>query len=478
MSASGSPSPEPIDPDRLNGWKEIASFLGKGVRTAQRWEKEYGLPVHRIGREGGEIIFASRSELTTWLENGGNRDARHAKEDDEHHAQPGGQPGQTTAHIGGRGGTSAWAGRRRLSAAAAAVVVLGLLGAWALRREPADPDHWRAAGDKLLVYDASDELVFEFDPELDLDESELARPYESRSGGHGVLADIDGDGLREVLFAAHGPQNSPNNAFYILDHDGSALANIRPVHRVTYGDADYAAPWLPHRVFLTPRPGRSPAIHVTFIHGHNFPTLLLELDGSGNTLAEYWSNGYVRTVAFLRWRGQDVLAVGAANNDFQGSSLALFESGQAIGSAPAAKDAYRCSTCSPLEPSAFVVFPRRCISASAAINGVGTVGQVWTDADGSIFVDVEEGMSNYAGHLNSVVKYTLDANLNVLRVEPTAGMFAEHYRAFREGLIDHPLTRERDGPLLFPVRVWREDGFVDLPPAPVDWSQYDARSGG
>jgi hypothetical protein len=23
-------------PDRLNGWKDIASFLGKGVRTAQR----------------------------------------------------------------------------------------------------------------------------------------------------------------------------------------------------------------------------------------------------------------------------------------------------------------------------------------------------------------------------------------------------------------------------------------------------------
>jgi hypothetical protein len=40
------------DSDRLNGWNEIATFLGKGVRTVQRWEREYGLPIHRLGREG------------------------------------------------------------------------------------------------------------------------------------------------------------------------------------------------------------------------------------------------------------------------------------------------------------------------------------------------------------------------------------------------------------------------------------------
>ena len=31
----------------LNSWKEIASYLGRSVRTVQRWEREFGLPVHR-----------------------------------------------------------------------------------------------------------------------------------------------------------------------------------------------------------------------------------------------------------------------------------------------------------------------------------------------------------------------------------------------------------------------------------------------
>ncbi len=63
MAAPLSPAPPPIDPDRLNGWKEIAVHLGRGVRTAQRWEKEYGLPVRRLGHKDGEIIVASRREL-------------------------------------------------------------------------------------------------------------------------------------------------------------------------------------------------------------------------------------------------------------------------------------------------------------------------------------------------------------------------------------------------------------------------------
>jgi phage terminase Nu1 subunit (DNA packaging protein) len=55
------------DPGRLNGWKEIAGHLGKGSRTVQRWEKLYGLPVHRLGREGGEIVYAFREEIDGWM---------------------------------------------------------------------------------------------------------------------------------------------------------------------------------------------------------------------------------------------------------------------------------------------------------------------------------------------------------------------------------------------------------------------------
>ncbi len=51
----------------LNSWKEIACYLGRGVRTVQRWEAELKLPVHRMGTSDRSPVFAFRAELDAWL---------------------------------------------------------------------------------------------------------------------------------------------------------------------------------------------------------------------------------------------------------------------------------------------------------------------------------------------------------------------------------------------------------------------------
>ncbi len=53
----------------LSSWKEIAAYLGKGVRTVQRWEVEMGLPVRRPGPER-HIVIAIPAELDAWVRNG------------------------------------------------------------------------------------------------------------------------------------------------------------------------------------------------------------------------------------------------------------------------------------------------------------------------------------------------------------------------------------------------------------------------
>jgi eukaryotic-like serine/threonine-protein kinase len=51
---------------RLESWKEISAYLNREVRTAMRWEKERGLPVHRIpGKRSG--VYALSSEVEAWL---------------------------------------------------------------------------------------------------------------------------------------------------------------------------------------------------------------------------------------------------------------------------------------------------------------------------------------------------------------------------------------------------------------------------
>ena len=69
LNASMTPRPEdgPDEP-RLDSWKEIASYLGRGIRTVQRWEREEGLPVHRLDHDKRGSVYASRRELTAWWE--------------------------------------------------------------------------------------------------------------------------------------------------------------------------------------------------------------------------------------------------------------------------------------------------------------------------------------------------------------------------------------------------------------------------
>jgi len=65
---------------RLDSWKEIASFFGRDQRTVNRWEKELGLPVHRLPGAKGRV-YAYTEELSAWLAASKNSDATSPKYD-------------------------------------------------------------------------------------------------------------------------------------------------------------------------------------------------------------------------------------------------------------------------------------------------------------------------------------------------------------------------------------------------------------
>jgi hypothetical protein len=54
-------------PRMLGSWKEIASYFGKGVRTVQRWEHQFGLPVMRPNGSAKGMVCASPEELDRWF---------------------------------------------------------------------------------------------------------------------------------------------------------------------------------------------------------------------------------------------------------------------------------------------------------------------------------------------------------------------------------------------------------------------------
>ena len=47
--------------------EDIASYLGLAVRTTQRWEHDFGLPVHRPTERERTAVFAFPEEIDAWL---------------------------------------------------------------------------------------------------------------------------------------------------------------------------------------------------------------------------------------------------------------------------------------------------------------------------------------------------------------------------------------------------------------------------
>lgn len=56
-----------MDGEILNSWKEIATYVGRGVRTVQRWERELRFPVRRPRGKQRSAVIAFKKEIDAWL---------------------------------------------------------------------------------------------------------------------------------------------------------------------------------------------------------------------------------------------------------------------------------------------------------------------------------------------------------------------------------------------------------------------------
>jgi TolB-like protein/Tfp pilus assembly protein PilF len=69
--SGATPGPEgsPLLGKKLDSWGEIASYLGREVRTVQRWERTEGLTVHRHEHKKKSTVYAFTGELDAWIKN-------------------------------------------------------------------------------------------------------------------------------------------------------------------------------------------------------------------------------------------------------------------------------------------------------------------------------------------------------------------------------------------------------------------------
>ena len=435
--------------DRLNGWKEIAAYLGKSVRTVQRWERDYGVPIRRVGRDGGEIVWASRTELDAWqVEFDRLRSSEFVSNADR---TPAAIPPARSFRVS----------PLVLIAATAAVVTLAMFLAAPIRttETPAQPARATVEPEFFHVFDANGQPLFSKHVAF-LRKEDFEGPATGKPGSWAQFTDLDGDGTLEVIFLALSIDFSPETAVIVFNADGSERFRVRPQNRVTFGKQVFTGPWRPHRALAAPNGRSGQSLFVAFIGPLEFPTLVVEVDATGRILADYWSNGYVQTIRMISWRGQRTLFLGATHNDSRGASLAVFPNGKLSGSAPASQDEYRCHDCGHGGPAEFLLFPRRRLALT--IRGQATAQDIRILENDTLHVNVGEGSPDKDGWFEHNVWYTLDPHLTVANALFPSGVVAVHNKLFANGTLETAFGAV-DERAVFPVRRWSNGQFVEIP---------------
>ena len=399
----------------LHSWKEIADYLGVTVRSAQRWEKTAGLPVRRLGRGRSARVVAFTHELDEWLASGGARNA--ASE-----APP--VPAEPTR-------------KRRLWTAAAGLLAGAALLALALLRllAPGDPHSWSLAGGTLRILDARGKVCWRKQlPELQSLRDPRDQPLVQ-------LADIDGDGRREVLLdRVPANREQPSGALQCYEASGHLRWEYRYGAQKTFGGRTFE----PDFGLRTVRPVQiSGRAHLVTVANHRlwFPSQVSLLDArSGRLVEEYWHPGAIRELLVhdADRDGQDELVFAAINNPGDGlghAALGVLKLPFSRARQTRARSGVSLPALTGGGEWAYVLFP---VPDTNRVAGLLPIPEeLAIDALGRIRVKLPlpEG---------GAAVYYLNGDLEVTECRFSDNFPALHDRYYRQGLLDHPLSaRER-----------------------------------
>jgi hypothetical protein len=420
-------SPEPP----VNGWKEIAAHFGKGVRTVQRWERDMGLPVHRLPGPRGEIVFAFPSELRAWWKHL-DRGPKGGEEDDTARntaLDPAADDPGAEREVPGR-----FVSRRWLVAAGLVVALGSLLAvvfnlgfAWRERRLRG-PAGLEVRGNALVALDEQGKVLWSHRFEDPLEASAVPMAF----------GDIDGDRRVETLFfAVHvAPVGS---VFYCFESDGRVRFRRTLESRHTYGDEAFGPPWRGHRLVNHPATLRSGEIWIVWIHSIEFPSVLQKLDAQGRLLGEYWNAGYIQTVVpVVRGRRRLILA-GGNSNESKAGFLAVLDPNRPSGSSPGVDSSYSCRDCPAGAAERYFVFPR--LDVAREVGDLALVSRLEPDETGHTMIGVQQ-----TGNPLTSTWYRLGPGFTVIRAEVSPEFAGLHQQFEQQHRLRHHLgdTDERE----------------------------------
>ena len=384
----------------LHGWKKIASHLSVDPKTARKYFKQLGLPVHKVG--GRYVAYAE--ELDQWKRNHQNH---------RHDARPGLRPPHHRRYL-------VWA-LPGLLALGALVVVLRVSITNAI------PASAALAGDRFEVFDAGGRRLWvEELPGVDTDRKPLV-----------LIRDVNGDGRPEVLLDYYpSPSHGVGGRLVCFSPEGEVLWEFPYSTELTVRGRYFHPLYVSLHVEWLESP-EGPFVLVVARHEKFYPTRLILLDPlSGDLRAEYWHPGYIEAITRfdVDGDGADELVAGGINNPGEGpgyASLAVldvpFRDSDPGISSFFDRPGVSHQGSNALE-RAYLLFPSPDYLAVRA----KLVGVLALQVQGPDRLAVTVG----AKHMGEI-DYVLDRDLRVLEIWPSDALRHIHAELYNEGVLDH-----------------------------------------
>ncbi len=338
--------------DLLSSWKEIASYLDCDVRTAHRWEKEYALPVHRLGKGSRARVFAYEHELEAWL---------------RRKAESG--PAQKSTSL-----------LFATLIAAAIILILGGTGVFIYQSFIFDrtPYDFNIENLELIILNKDGRELWRHDFYLNtnLDKNYYKERFQERTVvGQRVnlpaiqFKDINQDGRIEVLFPI---VNEPDGRFFCFSDKGDILWRIQSGREMTFGSKIYGGRYRTNRFRTVDLDGDGfLEIVMCSDHSFEFPTQMLVVNHQGEILNEYWHSGRIHDIYFYDVNKDNRLdiIIGGVNNQFDAPFIAVFDQDNISGASPNTGE----YACPALEPGSEKYYIRLPLTETALIDEVHEV---------------------------------------------------------------------------------------------------------
>jgi hypothetical protein len=436
LSSSSSSDGQLSNGDQLNGWKEIAAHLGKSVRAAQRWEREIGLPVHRIRTVAGQTVFASRREIDEW-----RRTAEVPRDDGPVEEAPAADPRTSPP-------SRTWWAWLLVTGLAAAAVVVG----FALHRvmfPPERPVRFQLIGQDLEARAGGGRLVWthHFPPDV----GPLSTAYDRPQLRAVQAADLDGDGRQEVVVLVQkgaASNRTPGiETIDVLSERGRLRWSYVPSVAWTFEGRRFEGPWVILDLLIAGPPGAS-KIWVAYGHNTWWPSFVVRIDAGGHGSVRFVQPGLIYGLGYWTHDGRGYVLAAGVNNAYASASVAVLDAAGAPAVAPQARgSAYHCDDCPAGAPLKYLLFPRTELSklSSEPYNAAVAIGANVA----SLRVTTSEWSTRDAAAM-----YRLSPAFDPVSVDFTDGYWRVHRQLEASGRLEHTAEHcpERTTPQV--VREW------------------------